>query len=66
VTDGEVDDGVRGIGAPVFYGKGGQLAAGLSVAGPIFRLTDQVLPEVVDAVVDAARRLTERLELTTA
>lgn len=60
VSDGEVDVGVRGVAAPVFD-HNGRLAAGLSVAGPSFRLTDEVSTAVVVAVREAAARISERL-----
>lgn len=61
VTGGELDPGVRGVAAPVLLGDG-TLAAGLSVAGPEQRLTELVLPKIIDAVRQSAKLLSERLE----
>jgi DNA-binding IclR family transcriptional regulator len=60
VSDGEVDSGVRGIAAPIWSGDG-RVLAGLSVAGPSFRLTDAVLPKVISAVRRAADAITARV-----
>jgi IclR family transcriptional regulator, acetate operon repressor len=60
VTDGEVDEGVHGVAAPVFKAAN-RIVAGLSVARPAFRLTDDVLPGVIAAVRASAAALTERL-----
>jgi DNA-binding IclR family transcriptional regulator len=60
VTDGELDEGVRGVAAPVFNAAN-RIVAGLSVAGPAFRLTDDVLPRVIAAVRASAAALTQRL-----
>jgi len=60
VTDGEVDVGVRGIAAPIL-GSNGQPIAGVSVAGPEFRLNDTVLPGVIAAVCRAAQEISQRL-----
>lgn len=60
MSEGEVDDGVRGIAAPI-WGANGEIAAGLSVAGPAFRLNEQALPHVIEAVQAAARKISERL-----
>ena len=60
VTEGEVDPGVRGIAAPVFW-PGGRIAAGLSVVGLAYRLTDEVVDRVAEEVRVAARTITDRL-----
>lgn len=60
VSDGEVDVGVRGIAAPII-GESGDAVAGLSVAGPAFRLPDDVVSRVVEAVCAAADRIGIRL-----
>jgi DNA-binding IclR family transcriptional regulator len=60
MSEGEVDDGVRGIAAPI-WGAHGEIVAGLSVAGPAFRLNEQALPYVIEAVQEAARTISERL-----
>lgn len=60
VTNGEVDEGVRGVAAPIF-GPNKRIVAGLSVAGPAFRIDDTVLPDVIHAVQEAANRISNRL-----
>lgn len=60
ISISEVDQGVAGVGAPVFS-PNGEVEAGLSVAGPSFRLTEKELPGVIDAVRSAADRLTRLL-----
>lgn len=61
MSEGEVDDGVRGVAAPIFDTQK-RVVAGLSVAGPAFRLNDAVLPGVIQAVQEAARRISLRLQ----
>lgn len=60
VSDGEVDEGVRGVAAPVFR-PDGRIAAGISIAGPLFRLDDAALPAAIRAVRDGAAALSARL-----
>jgi IclR family KDG regulon transcriptional repressor len=56
----EIEDGLRCIGAPVFNHRG-EIAAAISVAGPVFRMTRQRLPEIVRAVKGAGRDLSHDL-----
>lgn len=60
VTDGEVDDGVRGVAAPIMASDG-RVVAGLSVAGPAFRMDDARLPAIVRAVREGADAAGKRL-----
>ena len=60
MSEGEVDAGVRGIAAPIFDAKK-RITAGLSLAGPAFRIDDSILPGIIQAVQDAARRISQRL-----
>lgn len=60
MSDGEVDEGVRGIAAPIFAADG-RVAAGLSVAGPAFRLDGKRLPVIVRAVREGAEAISRRL-----
>jgi len=60
VSEGEVDMGVRGVAAPIF-GTNEQVIAGISVAGPMFRLHDAALPTVIAAVRSAAQVISQRL-----
>jgi len=61
VTSEEVDRGARAVAAPVLS-SGGTLIAGLSVAGPLFRLDESRLPGLIGAVQTAARQISTRLE----
>lgn len=60
VTEGEVDPGVRGIAAPVFW-PSGRIAAGLSVVGLAYRLTDEAVEQVAEEVRAGARAISDRL-----
>jgi DNA-binding IclR family transcriptional regulator len=60
LSEGEVDQGVRGIAAPVFW-PDGRIAAGLSVVGLAYRLTDEVVEEVARKVRAGAEEISERL-----
>jgi len=60
LSNGERDVGVRGVGAPVF-GPDGRITAGISVGCLAFETTEDDLPAVIDAVMAAARRVTDRL-----
>jgi DNA-binding IclR family transcriptional regulator len=62
ITYGEVDDHVIGIAAPVMEPKG-RVVAGLGVAGLDHDLPPDRIPIAVEAVINAARATTERLEL---
>src|SRR5207244_2480224 len=53
VSDGEIDVGVRGVGAPILTADG-RVVAGLSVAGLAFRMTDAALPDLILAVKESA------------
>lgn len=56
----EIEEGLRCVGAPIFNHRGDVVAA-ISVAGPVFRVTKQRLPEIVRAVKRAARDLSHDL-----
>ncbi|MEQ1758575.1 MAG: IclR family transcriptional regulator [Vicinamibacterales bacterium] len=56
----EIEEGLRCIGAPIFNHRG-EIAAAISVAGPVFRVTRQRLPEIVRAVKTAGRDLSHDL-----
>ena len=60
VTDGEVDEGVRGIAAPIFD-REGRVVAGLSIVGPGYRVDDARVAALVRAVCDGAAEITTRL-----
>lgn len=61
VSEGEVDEGVVGVAAPVF-GASGSVVAGLSAVGPAQRITPSVLGSVVASVRSSAARITSLLE----
>lgn len=61
ITDSEVDHGVRAVAAPVLSSDG-RVAAGLSVVGPAFRLDEEALGRVAEAVKDAAATVSSRLQ----
>lgn len=60
IDDGEFHDEVRCVGAPVFD-HSGTVVAGISVAGPWFRMSSASLPKVAEHVMAAARRISRQL-----
>lgn len=60
LDEGECDDELRTIAAPVFDSQGSVIAA-VSLAGPSSRLTKKALRPLVPQVVDAARVISERM-----
>ncbi len=60
IDDGEFHDELRCVGAPVFD-HSGAVVAGISVAGPWFRMPDASIPKVADHVMAAARRISRQL-----
>ncbi len=60
VNDEEVEAGVRCIGAPIFDNKG-RVIATLSIAGPVFRMTKDRVPELARVVVNVANALSTEL-----
>lgn len=61
VSDEEVDVGVRGVAAPILD-REQRVIAGMSVAGPMFRLHDTLLPTIITAVCQAAQVISQRLQ----
>jgi DNA-binding IclR family transcriptional regulator len=55
-SDQEVDRDVRAVAAPILNGMG-ELVAGLSVAGPIYRISKKRLNELRKLVVEYARKI---------
>lgn len=55
-SHGEVDEGVRSLSAPV-PGRDGRPVAGLTVAGPEFRMGNRRLHALAASLLEAARRL---------
>ena len=60
MDNGEIEDGLRCIGAPI-WDYAGRIVAAISIAGPIFRLTEERIPTVSQAVIGAANQLSEEL-----
>ncbi|MAU13288.1 MAG: hypothetical protein CL607_25950 [Anaerolineaceae bacterium] len=59
-SDGEIDDGGRAIAVPLFDGKGKILAA-LSVEGPSFRMTDDIMADYLDLLLTEAETIRQQL-----
>lgn len=60
VSKGEVNVDTAGVAAPVFGRR--KLVAGLTLAGPAQRFTDEHLPRMVEEVLSAAHQISGRLE----
>ncbi len=60
VTHGEVDAGASAVAAPVF-GRGGQIFAAVSVAGPESGFSGDRLPALIDSVLAAASDIGRQL-----
>lgn len=60
VSEGEVEQGVRGIAAPILDARG-CAAASLAVIAPAFRLGDAIVPRVLLSVRTAAAAIGQRL-----
>jgi len=59
----EIEEGLRCVGAPVRDNTSRVIAA-MSIAGPVFRMTNERLPALARAVMDAARDLSLDLGYT--
>jgi DNA-binding IclR family transcriptional regulator len=60
-SEGEVDAGVRSVSAPLLTRNGG-VVAGLTLAGPAFRLSAAAVRGVAPRVLAAARRIAAGLD----
>ena len=60
VNDQEVEEGVRGVAAPIFDGKG-RVIASIGIVGPIFRITSTRVPEIARMVRAMATQLSAEL-----
>jgi DNA-binding IclR family transcriptional regulator len=60
IDDVENEDGIRCVGAPVFDHTG-TVCAGISIAGPVSRLTRERTPELGELVREAALDISQRL-----
>ena len=61
-SDQEVDRDVRAVAAPIFNGAG-ELVAGLSVTGPVYRITKKRLDSLGKLVVKYAQQISSKLGL---
>jgi len=59
-SDQEADRHVRAISAPIFNGVG-EIMAGLSVAGPIYRISKRKLNELSKLVLDYSQKISAQL-----
>jgi DNA-binding IclR family transcriptional regulator len=60
VDDGEFEDGLRCVGAPV-RDHAGKVVAAVSIAGPAFRITHERMPDLIRYVVKVAMDLSASL-----
>ena len=60
VTAGELEVGLNAVAAPVF-GAGGGVVAAISVSAPAYRLPDSGFPAVAARIIEAARRVSDRM-----
>jgi len=63
LSDQELDMGAKAVSAPIFNFFG-RVVAGLSIAGPIHRFTDEKVTEYKDLVVDYSKKISLRLGYT--
>ena len=60
VNDGEREEGIRAIAVPLFT-RTGRMVTGLSVFGPSFRMTDDVMEKSLQRLREAAREAEEAM-----
>lgn len=60
IEDESSEDGMRAVAAPL-HNSAGEVVAAIGIAGPIQRLSDDVLADCVPKVVDTARTISARL-----
>ena len=60
ISDQEVDRDVRAVAAPIFNGQG-ELVAGLSIAGPVYRINKKRVRSLGKWVVGYAQRISDQL-----
>ena len=63
VSEGEVDAGATSVAVPIF-GRRGRLVAGLSVAGPTYRMDESAVEHTLGLLRDAAAAIEEELAST--
>ena len=60
LDDEERGIGIRCVAAPI-YGQKGEVVAGLSLAGPIFHMTEDVIPTYLKALLEATSGISQEL-----
>jgi DNA-binding IclR family transcriptional regulator len=63
VSDEDIDLGARGVAVPIFDARG-KVVAGLSIGGPVSRMSYQRLDELRHVIAGAAQRISQRLGYT--
>jgi len=59
-SDQEVDRDVRAVAAPILNGMG-ELVAGLSVAGPVYRISKKRVPQLRRLVIEYAKKISSKM-----
>lgn len=59
-SDEEIDRHVRAVAAPILSGWG-EVVAGLSIAGPVFRISKKRVPQISKLVMEYANRISSRM-----
>ena len=59
-SDEEIDRHVRAVAAPILNGWG-EVVAGLSIAGPVFRISKKRVPQISKLVMEYANRISSRM-----
>jgi DNA-binding IclR family transcriptional regulator len=60
ISQEELEEGLNVVAAPI-YDHTGQVSASVSVAGPAYRVTAELFPEVAAQLMDATVKISERL-----
>lgn len=60
LDDGENEEGVRCVGAPIF-GQDGQVVGAVSLSAPAARMSDRSLPDAAASVIQTAEAISRRL-----
>jgi DNA-binding IclR family transcriptional regulator len=63
IDDGEMEEGVYAVAAPI-YNRQGTMVAAVSVPSPTSRMTPERIPDIVQALKEAAKRISLRLGWT--
>jgi DNA-binding IclR family transcriptional regulator len=59
-SDEEIDRHVRAVAAPILNGWG-EVVAGLSIAGPVFRISKKRVPQISKLVMEYANRISSQM-----